>query len=151
MSGLNCTIFSHEASQSGHGGGRGTGIRASSMNPGGGDETGLYDGSVVIDGRSRKTHASERVKSSPPKIVLIPGLPGSHEISNSCVIKAILLKTLKEQVHQACNFLTVPKEEPPKVNRHLIINCKFMQDAIWICHKFVIIIANYNLSRNLIM
>jgi len=73
----------HEASEWGHDGGWGTDGHASSLNQGGGGETDLRDGSVAVNNRSEKAHASERVKSVPLKIELIPR---THGISNSSVI-----------------------------------------------------------------
>ena len=90
MSGLNRTISWHKASQSGHGGGLGIGNRASSLNQGGKDETGLYDRSPAIDGKSKKAYVAG-VEFSPLKAELVPG---SHKIPNSWVIEAILLRTL---------------------------------------------------------
>ena len=80
-----------EASQSGYDGGCGIDIRASSLNQGSGGRTDLCDGSTAVDRRSRKSHASERVKSSSLKFRLVPE---SHRISNSWVIEAILLRAL---------------------------------------------------------
>jgi len=61
---------------------------ASSQNQGG--RSVLRDGSAAVDGKSEKAH-TERVEFAPLKIELIPG---SHGISNSSVIKVILLRTL---------------------------------------------------------
>ena len=66
----------HEASQSSHGGGRGTVGRVSSPNQGGADETGLRNKSTTGDNRSGKAHAADSVKFAPLKIKVIPG---SHE------------------------------------------------------------------------
>ena len=58
---------SHEASQSGHGGGRRTDSRILSLNQDGGGKTGLRDGSAAVDNRSEKIHAAERIESGPLK------------------------------------------------------------------------------------
>ena len=62
ISELNWTISSHKASQSGHGGGRWTNLRASSRNQCSGVKTGFCEGSAVVDDKFRKAHAVERVK-----------------------------------------------------------------------------------------
>jgi len=88
--GKNSTLSSvgsqHEAPQSGHGGGRGNVDRVSSSNHNGGGGNGLHNISTAIDSRSEKTHATERIESSPLKTELIQG---SHEKSNSSVIEVI--------------------------------------------------------------
>ena len=101
MSGSNKTIPEHEASQSGHGDVRRIVGHASSLNHDGEGETGLRDGSAAIDGRTEKTHATERVESTPLKIELIP-LPGSHGKSNSSVIEVIILRILG-RVRRVCD------------------------------------------------
>ena len=57
---------SHEVSQLGHGGGRGTDSHASSLNQDSGGGIGLRDGSTTtVDGRSKKTHAAKRIEFTP--------------------------------------------------------------------------------------
>ena len=84
---------SHEASQSGHSGGRGTHSRASSTNQGGACEIGLRDGSAAVD-RSEKAHASKIVKVLPLKTDMIPG---SHEKFNSSIIFRTLIRQYVER------------------------------------------------------
>jgi len=81
----------HEASQSDHGGGRGTDNCASNMNQGGGDGIGLCDGSVAVNDRPRKVHAAERIESIPLNTEMTPE---SHGKSNSSEIEVIILRTL---------------------------------------------------------
>jgi len=55
----------------GHGDGQRTDGCASSLNQVSGSETSLRDGSAIVDGKSGKPHASERVESTPLKTKLI--------------------------------------------------------------------------------
>jgi len=80
MFGLKETISVHIAPHSSHGGGCGTDNHASSLNEGGGGGTDLCDGSTAVDGRFKKAHATDIVKSSLLKTRLITR---SHGISNS--------------------------------------------------------------------
>ena len=91
MSGLNRTISSHEAPQSGHDGYFEIHFHASSLNQGGGGETNLCDRSAVAFDRFRKAYVLERDESYSLKIRLIPGPPG---IFNSWVMIVILLRSL---------------------------------------------------------
>ena len=85
----------HEASQADHGGGRGADNHASSLNQSGRDGTGLRDGSAAINNRSVKTHAAERVESTPLKIELISE---SHEKYKLLVIEVIILRTIQGHI-----------------------------------------------------
>ena len=80
--GENSTMSSVDllGSQSGHVGGHGTSVHASSLTLDGGGEPGFCDGSAIGEGTSRKVDAAQRVEFSPLKVGLILG---SHEISNS--------------------------------------------------------------------
>ena len=83
------------SSQSGHGSGRGISIWASTLNQAGRVETCFCDGSIIGDGKSRKSHAAHGVESSPLKV---RSVPGSHGMSNLLVMDAIPLRTLWEPV-----------------------------------------------------
>jgi len=63
----------HEASQSGHVGGRETDIHTSRLNQGRRGGTGLCNELDAYDGSSRETHALESAKFSPLKNKLISG------------------------------------------------------------------------------
>ena len=84
-------------------GGRGANIRESLVNQGGGGRMSFRDGSAAVDGSSNKAHIVDRSALSLLKTELIPGF---HGMFNSSVMRASLLRTLRELVRQACDFLT---------------------------------------------
>ena len=86
----------HEASQSGHVGGRGINNGASRQDHSGGGGAGLHDGSTVKDNSFIKAHIIDRGVSSLLKTELILG---SHRVCNWSVMRASLLITLGEPVH----------------------------------------------------
>lgn len=87
ISGLNWTFFLHEITQLGCGDGHRTDTRALSLNQNGWNGIDLDDKTTIVNGRSRKTHASKRVESSQLKTRLISE---SYGISNSWVMEVVL-------------------------------------------------------------
>ena len=68
------------------------------------DEMSFRDGSTAIDGSSNKAQIVDRGVSS---LLIMELIPGSHEMSNSSVMRVSLLRTLEEHVSQACDFPTI--------------------------------------------
>ena len=88
--------ISYKFPQSGQGGGRSTSIRESHQIHGGGGEADICDEPAANGDSSSKAHTASRGESSLPKVEL---MSGSHETSNSSVMKATFFRNLEEHVH----------------------------------------------------